>query len=127
MKIGLNIEVLKPTRIRMPKLKRWFLRQAVPNSCPDKREHVNAALKAGEAPWDCRHDGVMHDSRVPRWYAAPKGRHQRAMPRWGGMNLTPNGKVTSRMATDDELDEHVDLDTIHDLDYASKPITWGGR
>jgi hypothetical protein len=48
----------------------------------------------------------------------------KAMPRWGGMNETPNGKVRTRKATPDELDTNEEQD-IHELDYAGKTIIWG--
>ena len=108
-------------KIRMPKLTRTYMRRKVVKSCPDPREHVKAALASGEGPEDCRHAGVMHDPRIARWYAAPKPRHVKVMPRWGGMNETPNGRVTSRMLGEGEDDSA----PIHELDYASRAASWG--
>ena len=114
-------------KLSMPKLTRTYMRKKVPNSCPDPREQVKAALAVGKAPDQCTHPGVMHDPRIVRWYAAPKGRHTRVTPRWGGMNLTENGKVTSHITDEEEYEALDSDDTIHEMDYADKPITWEGR
>ncbi len=107
----------------MFRMTRTSLRRRVPKSCPDPREHVKAALVLGSAPPSCTHAGVMHDPSVARWYASPKSKHGKISPRWLGMEIGDNGKVTTRKATADEL---TDKD-IADTDYASKTITWNPR
>lgn len=107
----------------MFKFTRTALRRRVPNSCPDKREHVKVALRMGAAPKDCRHAGVMHDPNVARWYAAPKPKHGKIASRWYGMEIGDNGKVTTRKANADELMSEI----IGDGDYASKTIIWNPR
>ena len=105
------------------KFTRTALRRKVPKSCPDRREHVKEAPRLGVAPTDCRHAGVLHDPSIPHWYASPKPKHSKIMPRWYGMLDGTNGRVKTRKATDEELSG----DIVPEFDYRSKGITWGPR
>ena len=106
-----------------PKLTRTRLRRRVPKGCPDRRAHVRAALKAGRAPDHCQHDGITLDPSTARWWAAPTPKHIKIYPRWTSMLIGDNGRITTRRATEEELDSG----PIDDMMYASTKIIWNAK